>query len=208
MGLDAYFYIKPRFPKASETVTPELLTETLKSAGVRYELERLKVWAEKNEVEFEHALCNALSQFNASCDATETFGSEALYFRKFHFLLEFFGYDDDYYAKDMVITRAKCEELLDRAKKCLNDVEKYLKKQKSCVLGYDDFGVLISYTVTADEKTKNRIHGRVNQITNKAFPCRCSDSYFDHVSELLTGIRSILRDIDWDTECVVFNADW
>ena len=207
MGLDAYFYVKPRVV-SSEPFKPNVFTCALKDAGVMYELGRLKVWAENNDCTFELALFKALSQFNASCDSTDTLGSEALYFRKFHFLLEFFGYDDDYYAKDMVITRAKCEELLDRAKKCLNDVEKYLKKQKSCVLGYDDFGVLISYTVTADEKTKNRIHESVNQITNKAFPCKCSDSYFDHVSKLLSGIRSILRDIDWDTECVVFNADW
>lgn len=207
MGLDAYFYVKPRVV-SSEPIKPDLLTSALKDAGVLYELGRLKVWAEKNDCTFEYALFKALSQFNASCDATEACGSEALYFRKFHFLLEFFGYDEDYYSKDMVITRAKLEELFDRAKKCLNDVEKYLKKQKGCVLGYDDFGVLISYTVTADVKTRHRIHGKINQITNKAFPCRCSDSHFDHVSKLLTGIRSILRDIDWDTECVVFKANW
>lgn len=207
MGLDAYFYVKPRVV-SFEPIKPDLLTGALNDAGVMYELGRLKVWAENNECTFALALFKALSQFNASCDDTEAFDSEALYFRKFHFLLEFFGYDDAYYAKDIVITRAQCEELFDRAKKCLNDVEKYLKKQKNCVLGYDDFGVLISYTVTAYEKTRTRIHGKVNQITNKAFPCRCSDSYFDHVSKLLTGMRSILRDIDWDTECVVFNADW
>ena len=47
------------------------------------------------------------------------------------------------------------------------------------------------------------------KILKKAFPCNgWNDSYIDHISRLFTGMRNILQNTDWETEDIVFNADW
>ena len=209
MGLDAYFYKKPKVVKQPEPVTAEMLSEAFESQRLKDALTKLQQWATENDYTFEQALYQAVDHFNDARDGYDTYRCEVLYFRKFHYLLGFFHYGDEEYGKDIVVTREQCEELLKRAEKCLIKVDKYLKKQ-NCASGEYDYesGVLLSFTLNGDLKTESRICEHVNKLTNEAFPCACEDSYIDHISRLFVGMRDIVNDTDWDNYDIVFNADW
>lgn len=211
MGLDAYFYIKPKVEETPKPVSLDLLKSVFsESERLRHALTELYEFTENKECfSFESALCEAIESFTQSHIGSESLCNEILYFRKFHYLLSYFNYGDDEYGKDMEITKEQCEELLNQAKCCLKAVDKYVSKQP-CSVSRDDDGVLLNYFVTTqNNKIKTRIDVHVNNIANKWFPCNVwNDSYIDHVSRLFTGMKSILKTVDWGTESLVFNADW
>lgn len=211
MGLDAYFYRKPKQTKVLEPITSDMLVDVFQSEHLKKALTELQKWADANDYTLEQALYQAIDDFNDyRCDGGWDNKSEVLYFRKFHYLLDYFEYGDDEYSKDMTITKEQCEELCERAAKCLRDVDKYLAKQNGCAATHDcESGVLLNYAVLGDMKATKRIHERINEITNEAFPCSgWDDSCLDHVARLFTGMRDILQNTDWETEDIVFNADW
>lgn len=211
MGLDAYFYRKPKQTKVIEPITSDMLVDAFHSERLKDALTVLQKWADANDYTLEQALYQAIDNFNNDkCDGGWDSKDEVLYFRKFHYLLDYFEYGDDEYSKDMTVTKEQCEELYARAEKCLRDVDKYLAKQNGCSATHDcESGVLLNYTVLGDMKETKLIHKHINEITNKAFPCSgCNDSYIDHISRLFTGMRNILQNTDWETEEIVFNADW
>lgn len=53
-----------------------------------------------------------------------------LYFRNFHFLNDYFDYDDSWYSKDKVVTKEQCIYLRDLAKKCLNSCSRRLSDKE------------------------------------------------------------------------------
>lgn len=207
MGLDAYFYKRPKVIGQSSIVTAEMLSDAFESQRLKDALMKLQRWATDNDYTFERALYQAVDHFNEYCNYSRC---EVLYFRKFHYLLDFFDYGDEEYGEDIVVTREQCEELLKRAEKCLRDVDIYLKQCDGILPDYDDeSGVLIDYTVNTNKEAENLIHSHVNKLTNLAFPCTyCDDSYLHHISRLFTGMLDILNSTDWETYDIVFNADW
>lgn len=211
MGLNAYFYKKPKVVEQSEQVTAEILSEAFESKRLKDALTKLQRWATENNHTFEQALYQAVDHFNGRCNGWyDDSRCEVLYFRRFHYLLSFFNYGDEISGKDIVVTREQCEELLKRAEKCLRDVDRYLKKREGVLPKHDsESGVLLNYTLNTDLKTEKRISSHVNKLTNLAFPCTSwEDSYIDHILRLFVGMRDILNDTDWDNYDIVFNADW
>lgn len=207
MGLDVYFY---RRTKATENdvVTDDLLLNVRHSGDkLKAKLNRLNAYAKVHGKSLYECLDEAINDYlNNYC---EGYCNELLYFRKFHYLLDYFKYDDDWYATDMPITKEHCTELRDKAKACLEECEKFYKERKVYVKSYLTDSML--HDVCNHERSfddSKYVGCTVDEICNKHFPNSWRDTTYDKVGHLYCGMCSILRETDWDRQEIIFNADW
>ena len=189
MGLDAYIYRKVKHDEPA-SLTAEAWHDIFSNAGDHLKdlFKRMSAYADKWNYSFCGVLTTAMQEFLDRNESTD--GDEIVYFRKFHFLNDFFNYTDENYAKDMLVTKEQCIELLDRAKACLdecNDVPVTLAFNDYNKYGYEDAR---------------------NDVCNKHFPSGWDDSYYEKVRDLYKAMTNIINNTDWDNEYIVYNADW
>lgn len=208
MGLDAYFYRHTKVTE-SDVVTDDLFINAFQASDeLKVKLNKLSAYAKAHNKFLYECLSEAITAYLGSNG--EGYNNEILYFRKFHFLLDYFDYDDEWYAKDMTITKAQCAELRDKAKVCLEECEKFYKEHEIYVRSY------LTDSMLADTRNYERsfddseyIGNTVNEICYKHFPCSWKDTaMYDKVGHLYTGMNSILEETDWDKQTIIFNADW
>lgn len=202
MGLDAYFY-RMNSPENEHVPTSEQLSDLFSSdERLNEAVKRMARYCSVTGKTFAYELARAINAYID--DRDPEYRHEEAYFRRFYYLLEYFGYGDEWYAKDMAVTKEQCEELLSRSKKCLDDVDAYLSKQDTGLSVSDYTGNTLTGFLSFSN-TESTEH-RVNEICQKHFPE--DTTTFRHVVSLHKAMSALVRDIDWDNELVLFNADW
>ena len=208
MGLDAYFYRHSKVTE-NEVVTDDLILNAFQASDdLKVKLNKLSAYAKLHNKFLYELLDDAVSMYLSSHG--EGYADEILYFRKFHYLLDYFKYDDEWYAKDMAITKDQCTDLRDKAKACLEECEKFYKDNKIYVRSYLTDSMLAdtrNYEISFDDS--EYIGNTVNEICYRHFPSSWKDTaMYDKVGHLYTGMSSILEETDWDKQTLIFNADW
>ena len=215
MGLDAYFYKKPK--QTQETPIEDIVKIISSTANedLKTQLKKLKYLCNEKEKDFESTLARAIEHYiDHAEDSSET---ELGYFRKFWWLNdEFFHYSDANYAQDMPVTKEQIQELNTLSKKILMMVEKH----------FTDKGLIIEKSPLNFSGTTVRWGGSKAEcltFTNSLFTqdmeneadticedaLQSSDAFLFHkVCDLYIYTKSILAETDFDTEQIVYNANW
>ena len=207
MGLDAYFYRRTKVTE-NDIVTDDLLLNTFHSSDkLKDKLSRLNAYAKARDKSLYECLDEAINDYLNNYG--EGYSNELLYFRKFHYLLNYFDYDDEWYSRDMPVTKEQCIDLRDKAKACLEECDKVYKDRGRYVTSYLTREVLSAtrnYERSFDyEDDTGTI---INEICNRHFPSTWKDAMYDKVGHLYQGMNTILNETDWDKQTIVFNADW
>lgn len=122
---------------------------------------------------------NYISNYNeSSCVAEE-------YISNFYFLNDFFDYTDDDYGKDKIITKKMCESFITKA-------EKYFSANRDHYNNSNKF--------LADDNQR--------PIINCFFPSEYKDSSHDKVVRIYKCLKRFLDKIDWNTQKIVYSAEW
>lgn len=122
---------------------------------------------------------NYINSYNeSSCVAEE-------YISNFHFLNDFFDYTDDDYGKDKLITKKMCESFITKA-------EKYFSANRDHYNNSNKF-------LTDDNQ---------RPIINCFFPSEYKDSSYDKVVRVYKCLKRFLDKIDWNTQKIVYSAEW
>lgn len=207
MGLDAYFYKHVKVTQNDIITYDNLINVFNNNDKLKEKLNRLNAYANSNNLLLADCLYNAINNYLNNNEYG--YCNELLYFRKFHYLLDYFKYDDDWYAKDMPVTKEQCIELRDKAKVCLEECEKVYKEHNCYVKSY------LTDSMLADTRNYERSFNDeddtgiiINEICNKHFPSDWKDAIYDKVGHLYQGMNSIVNSIDWEHEELIFNADW
>lgn len=202
MGLDAYFYRRTKVTD-SDIVTDDLILNTFQVNGeLRTKLNQLKAHAKARNKSLYECLSEAVTDYLNY----NGYSNEILYFRNLYYLLDYFGYGDEWYAKDMTITKEQCIDLRDKAKVCLEDCERLYKEHGCYVISYLADSPL---TVTRSSYERSSEYSSdINEIFNKYFPGSLKDITYDKVGRLYHGMNIILEETDWDKQEIIFNADW
>lgn len=179
MGLDAYIYRKIKHDEPAN-VTSEEWAYAFAHADdhMKSLLTRMKAYGELWNYSLSQVLTTAMQEFLDRNESSDS--DEIVYFRKFHFLNDYFNYTDENYAKDMIITKKQCQYLYDKAKACLDVCNK----------------------ITTDFENKSY------EICNKFFLSEYKDASYEKVQSLFRAMNEILNNTDWDVENIVYNADW
>lgn len=207
MGLDAYFYRHTKVLESDLVSDEAILNAYNLSDSLKLKLNHLNAYARSKNKHLFECLKDAISEYLNSHG--EGYNDEILYFRKFHYLLDYFKYDDNWYANNMTVTKEQCEDLRDRAKACLEECVR-MYKYHDCN-SYEDYLNNDSLTQTHHYNAyaeSTELTSIITGICNKHFPNKWNDSYYDKVGHLYCGMCSILRETDWDRQEVIFNADW
>lgn len=179
MGLDAYFYRKIKHDEPVG-MTAEAWQNVFANADddMKDLFERMKNYADTCDYSFAYVIKNAMKEFLNKNECYDT--DEIVYFRKFHFLNDYFNYTDENYAKDMIVTEEQCRYLYEKADACLKACNKV-------TLGFSE---------------------KVNDICNKFFLCDYKDATYEKVQALHKAMKDIIENTDWGNEYIVYNADW
>lgn len=122
---------------------------------------------------------NYISNYNeSSCVAEE-------YISNFHFLNDFFDYTNDDYGKEKLVTKKMCESFITKA-------ENYFSANRA---HYND-------------NNKFLTDNNQRPIINCFFPSEYKDSSYDKVVRVYKCLKRFLDKIDWDTQKIVYNAEW
>lgn len=207
MGLDAYFYRRTKVTE-NDIVTDNLLLNAFNSSDeLKAKLNRLSAYAKAHGKFLYECLDEAINDYLNNYG--EGYSNEILYFRKFHYLLNYFDYDDEWYSRDMPITKEQCIDLRDKAKACLEECEKVYKEHQCYVKSY------LTDKPLNDTRNYERSFSdafytgyEINEICNRHFPSAWKDAMYDKVGHLYQGMNTILNETDWDKQTVIFNADW
>lgn len=196
MGLDAYVYIdhsEKRRAKLKAEIDNVDISKTLKSvesllmAGTEtskrlaYALDKfIEYFGDKAAVELKNVLRDTMRDESVEVDPESINMEEVMYFRAFWFLNKYFNYTDEWYAKNMPVTKKQIEEL----KSLCNKAKAKLR----------------------ESKIKDAYSDEASSLVGKVFSYNEVLPY--HVDELHKLCVTLLKDVDWDTERVYYNADW
>ena len=147
MGLDSYF----------ECVQKRDNSVNLKSSDwydcISYtgnEFQELKALADEEGTSFSSLLCRAVSNYLSECGSHET-RNEVKYFRKFYFLNSYLKYDDDWYARDMVLSKDKCSELLSFTSNVIKECSAHIsERDRLCAEMLNDYRTENIYSKTLE----------------------------------------------------------
>lgn len=213
MGLDVYFYRKPKPVEIKSG--REILEDTKTSANTEWiaELERLKQFADTQGETVENLLVRAIQSFLISHDDTK---EEVGYFRKFWWIIRYFGYTEDDYAQDRSVTKDQLEELHTLSKKTLMMVEKMFTDKGLIIedspLNYSSFSDSSRYGKQPKLSFTNSVftedmEEEADTVCYSVF--ETEDSMLYHkVVDLYLSTTEILNSTDWDKQQIVLNADW
>lgn len=189
MGLDAYIYRKIKHNEP-DVMTADAWASIFANASdcLKELFARMSRYADMWNYSFSEVLTTAMREFLDKNEGYDT--DEVVYFRKFHFLNDYFNYTDENYAKDMLVTKEQCIDLRDRAKACLDECNS------------------VPVTLAFNEYDKYGYEDARNDVCNKHFPSEYNDAYYEKVRDLYKAMVDIINNTDWDIEYIVYNADW
>lgn len=220
MGLDVHFYNRKKVRFKQELDKQAVINEFISSSSnteLQQSLMRLKEYTLLSEESLDECLVKAINQFieryftyydNDPC--------EVAYFRKFWWVLHFFGYADEDYANDKPVTKEQIEEARILAEKSIQMVLKHFTDKgyevehspleyKGDTLRWG--GVKPEYLSFKNSVLTDELEAEADSICESIFDCE--DSYlFFKVCELYVQFTKILNETDWSNEHIVLNANW
>lgn len=218
MGLDIYFYnrkkIKPENKVEGEDVLKEI---TSSDKELLQSLKSLKEYTLLSKENLNECLVRAINEFiERESRYYEDKYNEVAYFRKFWWVLHFFGYSDSEYANDKPIEKEQIEEARNLAEKSIKMVIKHFT-DKGFVIEHSPLeytgktarwgGVNPAYLTFKNGILTDDLEEEANKICYSVFDE--DDSYiFCKVCELYVQFSEILRDTDFNNEVIVMNANW
>ena len=215
MGLDAYFYKKPK--QTQETPIEDIVKIISSTANedLKTQLKKLKYLCNKKEKDFESTLARAIEHYIDHED--DNSGTELGYFRKFWWLNdEFFHYSDANYAQDMLVTKEQIQELNTLSKKILMMVEKHFTDKGLIIekspLNFNGTtvrwgGSKAEYLTFTNSLFTQNMENEADTICEDAL--QSSDAFlFYKVSDLYIYTKSILTETNFDTEQIIYTANW
>ena len=220
MGLDVYFYNRKKIKPEHKVEGSEVLKEVSglsDNKDLLDALKRLKEYTMLSEEHFNECLVKAINQFvERESDFYDDRHCEVAYFRKFWWVLDFFGYTDSDYANDKAVTKEQLEEAKNLAEKTIKMVIKHFTDKgfeiEHSPLEYNGDtqrwgGVKPKYLTFKNAVLTDELESEADSICESIFDCE--DSYlFFKVCELYTQFSNILNETDWNNEQIVLNADW
>ena len=190
MGLDAYFYREDKTNK--EYSIPSINITDLANDDENFKdvLTRLAKLADRYGYSFEEILLKAISEYVNNNDYDDR--DSLMQFRNFHFLNDYFKYDDSWYDKDKIITKDQCVELRDKAKACIEACDNMfynLRCKTNCEISFDC--------------------DAINRLCKEYFPTDYQDvNLYNKIKTLYLGMNQLIKETNWDDEVIVYNADW
>jgi hypothetical protein len=220
MGLDVHFYnrkkIKPEHKVDGIDVLKEV-SELSSDTELLQALKRLKEYTLLSEERLNECLVKAINQFvERESDFYDDRHCEVAYFRKFWWVLHFFGYADSDYANDKAVTKEQLEEAKNLAEKTIKMVIKHFTdkgfKIEHSPLEYIGKtsrwgGKQPEYLTFKNGILSGELEDEANEICSDIFDSE--DAYlFCKVCEMYCQFSNILNETDWSNEQIVLNADW
>ena len=196
MGLDAYVYIDHSemrraklkaeidnvdIPKTLKSVESLLTADTETSKRLAYAFDKfIEHFGDEAAGELKNVLRDTMHDESVEIEPESIHMEEVMYFRAFWFLNKYFNYTNEWYARDMPVTKKQIEEL----KSLCNKARTELRKAKIEDTYSDEASSLVSKVFSYDEIAPY------------------------HVDELHKLCVTLLNDVDWDTDKVYYEADW
>ena len=145
-------------------------------------LTKLNSIASRKGITLDCLLNNILENYISNYNEPSCVAEE--YISNFHFLNDFFDYTDDDYGKDKTITKKMCESFITKA-------ENY-------------------FSANRNHYNSNKFLTDDNQrpIINCFFPSEYKDSSYDKVVRVYKCLKRFLDKIDWNTQKIVYRAEW
>lgn len=220
MGLDVHFYNRKKVKSEQELDKQDVINEFISSSSnteLQQSLMRLKEYTLLSEESLDECLVKAINQF---IERYSTFYDndpcEVAYFRKFWWILDFFGYSDEDYANDKPVSKEKLEEAKNIAEKTIKMVIKHFTDKgfeiEHTPLEYTGQtsrwgGKQPEYLTFKNGILSGELEEEANSICSDIFDCE-DPFLFCKVCEMYTQFTQILNETDWDNEQIVLNADW
>lgn len=145
-------------------------------------LTKLNSIASRKGITLDCLLNNILENYINNYNSSSCIDEE--YISNFHFLNDFFDYTDDDYGKDKTITKKMCESFITKA-------ENYFSANRD------------HYNNSNKFLTDNN-----QSIINCFFPSEYKDSSHDKIVRIYKCLKRFLDKIDWNTQKIVYNAEW
>ena len=220
MGLDVYFYnrkkIKPEHKVDGVDVLKEV-SELSSDTELLQALKRIKEYTLLSEERLNECLTKAINQFvERESDFYDDSNCEVAYFRKFWWVLHFFGYADSDYANDKSVTKEQLEEAKNLAEKTIKMVIKHFT-DKGFEIEHSPLeyigktfrwgGKKPEYLTFKNGILSGELEDEVNEICSDIFDSE-DDYLFFKVCEMYCQFSNILNETDWDYEQIVLNATW
>lgn len=155
----------------------------LNSNRLKSNLTKLNLIASRKGITLDCLLNNIIEDYIDNYNLSLPVSTE--YISNFHFLNDFFDYTDDDYGKDKVITKEMCESFIIKA-------EKYFSANRDYYNNSNKF-------LTDDNQ---------RSIINCFFPSEYKDSSYDKVVRVYKCLKRFLDKIDWNTQKIVYCAEW
>lgn len=208
MGLDVHFYNRKKSKSKQELDKQDVIHEFISSSSnteLQQSLMQLKEYTLLSEEPLDACLIKAINQF---IEIYSTYYDndpyEVAYFRKFWWVLDFFGYSDSDYANDKPVTKEQLEEAKNLAEKTIKMVIKhftdkgyeiehspleYIGKTSRC-------GVKPEYLTFKNAVLTDELESEADSICASIYDCE--DPYlFFKVCELYVQFSKILNETDW-----------
>lgn len=206
MGLDSYFYRHTKL-KESDRVSDSEWSNLFSDNDLQNIIAKLNTISKECEVSLGETLKDILKGYLDN-NVGEGHCSDILYFRKFHFLNDYFNYTDEWYNKDKIITKEQCIDLRDRAKKCLDEIDKFCSENNITICNYDynSKKYIVRYN-----NCDYGFESFINDIIYKHFPTECKLNDIDLYSKVIhlySGMSDIISNTNWENEDIVYNSDW
>lgn len=159
-----------------------LFDNILNSNRLKSNLTKLNSIASRKGITLDCLLNNIIEDYIDNYNLSLPVSTE--YISNFHFLNDFFDYTDDDYGKDKVLTKEICESFITKA-------EKYFSANRDHYNNSNKF--------LADDN---------QSIINCFFPSEYKDSSYDKVVRVYKCLKRFLDKIDWNTQKIVYRAEW
>lgn len=179
MSLSAKLSIRPIVADCNLTS----LDNILNSNRMKSNLTKLNSIVSNKGITLDFLLNNIIENYISNYNDSTCVDEE--YISNFHFLNDFFDYTDDDYGKDKTVTKKMCESFITKA-------EKYFSANRDYYNNSNKF-------LTGDNQ---------RPIINCFFPSEYKDSLHDKVVKVYKCLKRFLDKIDWDTQKIVYSAEW
>lgn len=179
MSLSAKLSISPIITDCNLTSSDNIFnTDKVKS-----NLIKLNLIASHKGITLDFLLNNILENYINNYSESSYVDEE--YISNFHFLNDFFDYTDDNYGKEKIITKKMCESFITKAENYFSANQDYY-----------------------NNSNKFLTDNNQRPIINCFFPSEYKDSTYDKVVRVYKCLKRFLDEIDWDTQKIVYSAEW
>lgn len=181
MSLSARLSIAPIITDCKLTMSDSILNTN--DNRLKSSLTKLNTIASNKGITLDLLLNNIIENYISNYNESSSTDTE--YISNFHFLNDLFEYADDDYGKDKLLTKEMCESFINKA-------EKYFSANRDCYYNSNKF--------LTDNNQRT--------VIEAFFPSKYKDSSYDKVVKVYKCLKRFLNSIDWNTQKIVYRAEW